>query len=102
MAEPKFTFLNRGDVVMYFPPGAESASAFYFGPNGNTCYLWDRPENIGTPRLAVYEPRRFSVRLATHEENRELRRMLKEWTHRPQVMHNVPTYPSLSHNEKIA
>jgi hypothetical protein len=99
--ELSFTHLRTGDVVMYFPKGAECASAFYFGPNGNTCYLWDKPENIGTPRLAVYEPRRFCVRLATRDEARELLTRKREWKNRPKVMHQVPMYPHLTSGHEL-
>lgn len=87
--------LRTGDVVMYWPEGKRSASCFYVQPNGNTCYLWDKPAHIGILDKIIYEPRRSSVRRATREESRTARSRLKEWRSRPRTMHPIPEYPTM-------
>jgi hypothetical protein len=47
----------RGDLVMY------KDEPFFFQPNGTTCYLYRREEDVGNKELAVYAVTRTAVRL---------------------------------------
>jgi len=46
---------RRGDIVSY------GGRAYYFQPNGNSCYLYLRKEDIGKTSLASFVPRRTAL-----------------------------------------
>lgn len=40
---------------------------FYFQPNGNTCYLYRRREDVGNIHLRAWSPKKKSIRLVTQQ-----------------------------------
>lgn len=65
MATNKPHVLVRGDLVRY------ANQTYYFQPNGNSCYLYDYKENIGTPQLAAHAVRRSAILPSVEEEEEE-------------------------------
>lgn len=52
----------RGDIVQY------AGKAYYFQPNGSTCYLYNHKEDIGKTELAVHTVARWKVDPGEEEE----------------------------------
>src|SRR5271155_261854 len=56
-AKPK-----RGDLVYY------CGTHFYFQPNGNTCFLFDKREHVGKTYMAAFTPKITAVKLLKPEK----------------------------------
>ena len=54
--------LKLGDPVVY------EGRVNYFQPNGSSCYLYDRPEDVGDKSKKRGSPSKTSVRKARPEE----------------------------------
>jgi hypothetical protein len=52
----------RGDLVLFMN------DVLYFQPNGSSCFLYKRRQDIGRRELAVYSPARSCIRKPTDYE----------------------------------
>jgi len=52
---------KRGDIVFYH------GEAYYFQPNGTSCFLYDRIEVLGCPNKARWSPSRRMITKAPSE-----------------------------------